>query len=81
MFEPDGPKRLCDFLTGDGTWLYFYGIPKKQSNQMRVAADGKRPVVLRPGFQSLHSPVMVDILPQKSTLTATYYNIELFYWE
>ena len=86
MFEPDGPKRLCDVVTGDETWLPFHDIPSKRSNQMWVAADGKRPVVLRPGLQSrTHcfppppSPppnaqglVIVDILAQKSTLTTTY---------
>ena len=40
MFEPDGPKRLCDVVTGDDTWLYLDGIPNKRSNQMLVAAGG-----------------------------------------
>ena len=47
MFEPDGPKWLCDVVRGDETRLYFYGIPNKRSNQMWVAADGKRPVALQ----------------------------------
>ena len=51
MFASDGPKRLCGGVTGDETCLYFYDIPKKRSNQMWVAADGKRPLVLQPDFQ------------------------------
>ena len=51
-FEPNGPKRLCDVVTGDETWLTFYGIPNKRCNRAWVGPDGDRPVVLRPGFQS-----------------------------
>ena len=42
---------------------------------MWAAADGKRPVVRLQSRKRLltQGPVMVDILPQKSTLTATYY--------
>ena len=50
---------------------------------MWVAADGKRPAALRLNFQSrerlfsifpnTQGPVMVDSLPQRSTLIATYY--------
>ena len=49
---------------------------------MWVAADGRAPVVLQPGFQSrkrlsvivfnTQVPVIVDIVPQKLILTATY---------
>ena len=84
--KSDGLKRFCDVITGDETWLYYYGTRNEQSNQMWVAADGKRPVVLRPGFQgrkrlfsflllfslSTHGPVIFDIIPLKSTLTETY---------
>ena len=34
MFEQDGPNCLGGIITGDETWLYFYGILNKQSNQM-----------------------------------------------
>ena len=50
MFELDGPYRLCGVVTGDETWLYLYGIANKRSNQMWVAADGKRPAVFRLGL-------------------------------
>lgn len=83
MFGPDGPKRLCDVVTGDETWMSFYGIPNKRSNKMWVGPEDERPVVLRPGFQSrkrlfsiffnYQGPVVVDILPQKETITAKYY--------
>ena len=26
IFEPDGPKRLCDVVTADETWLSSYYI-------------------------------------------------------
>ena len=82
-FEPNGPKRLCDLVTGDESWLTFYGIPNKRCNRIWVAPDGDRPVVLRPGFQSrkrlfsifftTQGLVAIDILPEKSTITASYY--------
>jgi hypothetical protein len=31
MFESKGPKRISDIDTGDETWIYFYGIPKKNA--------------------------------------------------
>lgn len=34
MFELNGPKRLTDLVTGDETWITFYGIPNKRSNMM-----------------------------------------------
>ena len=47
-----GPKCLCDVVTGNETWLFFYGIPNKRSNRMWMASDCRTPVVLRPGFQT-----------------------------
>ena len=82
-FEPNGPKRLCDIVTGDESWLTFYGIPNKRCNRAWVGPDGDRPVVLRPGFQSrkrlfsiffsTQGVVALDILPAKASITATYY--------
>ena len=68
------------FITGDVTWINFYRIPNKRQNMMWVAEDEPRPVVARKGFQSrkclffnCEGPVLVDILPEKSTFTGTYY--------
>ena len=68
---------------GDETWIYFDGIPNKRQNMMWVDEDGPRPVVARKGFQSrkrlftiffnCEGPVLADILPEKTTLTGTYY--------
>ena len=68
---------------GDETWIYFYGILNKRQNMMLVAEDEPRPVVARKGFQSrkhlfaiffnCEGPVLVDILPEKTTHTGTYY--------
>ncbi|GFS02603.1 transposase [Elysia marginata] len=83
MFEHHGPKRLCHIVTGDETWFSFFIIPPKRLNRMWVDGQGGRPVVLRPGFQSrkriftvflnYSGPLVVDTLPQDTTITATYY--------
>ena len=83
MFEPNGPKRITDIVTGDETWIYFYGIPNKRSNMMWLTKDEPRPVVCKPGFQSRkrlftiffnHEGLMAaDVLPEKSTMTGRYY--------
>ncbi|GFS06302.1 transposase [Elysia marginata] len=52
LFEPHGPKRLSNIVTGDETWFPFFIIPPKRLNRMWVDGQGDRPVVLRPGFQS-----------------------------
>ncbi|GFS21163.1 transposase [Elysia marginata] len=82
-FEPHGHKRLSDIVTGDETWFPFFIIPPKRLNRMWVDGQGDRPVVLRPGFQSrkrmftvffnYSGPLVVDILPQDTAMTATYY--------
>ncbi|GFR62281.1 transposase [Elysia marginata] len=84
MFEPHGPsKRLSDIVTGDEIWFPFFTIPPKGLNRMWVDGQGDRPVVLRPGFQSrmgmftvffsYSDPLVVDILPQDTKMTDTYY--------
>ena len=83
ILEPNGQKRLEDVITGDETWIFFYGIPNKRQNIMWVAEDEPRPFVARKAFQSrkrlftiffnCERPVLVDILPEKTTLTGNYY--------
>ncbi|GFS06493.1 transposase [Elysia marginata] len=83
MFEPHGPKRLSDIVTDNDTCYPFFIIPPKRLNRMWVDGQEDRPVVLRPGFQSrkrmftvffnYSDPVAVDILPQDTTMTSTYY--------
>ncbi|GFR69693.1 transposase [Elysia marginata] len=34
MFEPYGPKRLSDMVTGNETWFPFFIIPPKRLNRM-----------------------------------------------
>ncbi|GFR98342.1 transposase [Elysia marginata] len=82
-FEPLGLKRLSDIVPGDETWFPFFITPPKRLNRMWVDGQGDRPVVLRPGFQSrkrlftvffnYRGPLVVDMLPQDTTMTATYY--------
>ncbi|GFR80958.1 transposase [Elysia marginata] len=83
MFESHGPIRLSGIVTDDETRFLFFTIPPKRLNCMWVDGQGDRPVVLRPGFQSrkrmftvffnYSGPLAVDILPQDTTMTATYY--------
>ncbi|GFS27828.1 transposase [Elysia marginata] len=88
MFEPHGPKSLSDIVTGDKTWFPFFIIPPKRLNRMWVDGQRDRSVVLRPGFQSrkrlftvfynYSGPLVVDILPLDTTMTATYYVQNVF---
>ncbi|GFR71508.1 transposase [Elysia marginata] len=83
IFGPQGPKRLSHIVTGDETWFPFFIIPPKRLNRMWVNGQGIRPVLLRPGFQSrkrmftvffnYSGQLAVDILPQDTTMSATYY--------
>ena len=76
LLEPNGHKRLDNVITGDETWIFFYGFLNKCQNMMWVAEDEPRPVVARKGFQSrkrlftiffnCKGPVLVDILPEKN---------------
>jgi histone-lysine N-methyltransferase SETMAR len=50
VFEPQGPKRLTDVITGDETFISFYGMPSKRANMVWIDEAGDRPVILRPGF-------------------------------
>lgn len=81
MFLSEEPKQLADIVTGDETWIYFYGIANKRVNMMWLAENEPRPHVCRPGFQSrkrlftiFFSSVAVDVLPEKTTMTGTYYS-------
>ncbi|GFR95136.1 transposase [Elysia marginata] len=83
MFKPHGPKRLSGIVTDDETWFPFFIIPPKSLNRMWVDEQGDRTVELRPGFQcrkrmftvffNYSGPLVVDILPKDTTMTATYY--------
>ncbi|GFR62429.1 transposase [Elysia marginata] len=83
MFEPHGPKRFSDIVTDDETWFSFFIIPPKSLNRMWVDGQIDRPAMLRPGFQSRkrmftvffnsRGSLAVDILPQDTKMTATYY--------
>ncbi|GFS11222.1 transposase, partial [Elysia marginata] len=91
MFESLGLKRLSNIVPGDETWFPFFIIPPKRLNRMWVDGQGDRPVVLRPGFQSrkrmftvffnYSGPLVVDILHQDTTMTATYYVQKMLFQE
>ncbi|GFS01942.1 transposase [Elysia marginata] len=83
MFEPHGPKSFSVIVTGDETLFPFFIIPPKRLNHMWVDGQGERPVMLRQGFQNrkrmftvllnYSDPLVIDILSQDTTMTATYY--------
>lgn len=52
QFEPNGPKRLSDVVTGDECWIPYYITPHKQKNMVWLAEDDPRPQVLKPGYRS-----------------------------
>ena len=82
-FEPNSPKRFSDVVTGDECWISFFTMKDKRSNMVWMAEHGPHPKVLRTGFRSrkrmftiffnTQGPVVIDIVPNKATITATYY--------
>ena len=87
MFEPNGPKRISDVVTGDECWISFFTNKDKQSNMVWLHEEEPRPQILKTGFRSRkrmftiffnsQGPVCVDIMPQDSTITAQYYTTEV----
>ena len=82
-FEPNGPKRLTDVVTGDETWVPFFGIASKRRNKVWLGQNDQRHQICRKGFQSrkrlftvffnYQGSVAVDILPANTTVTGSYY--------
>ena len=82
-FEPNGPQRFSTVVTGDECGISFFTMKDKLSNMVWLAEDEPRPEVLKTGFRSrkrvftiffnTQGPVVVDIVPDKATITATYY--------
>ena len=74
---------MTDIVTGDETFISFYDMPSKQTNMVSIDKAEKRPVVITPGFQSKKQlfiiffnhagPLVVDILPEKTTMTSRHY--------
>ena len=52
LFEPDGPKRFSDVVTGDECWISFFTMKDKHSDMVWVAEDKPRSEVLKTGFRS-----------------------------
>ena len=83
MFSENGPKRLSDVVTGDECWISYFTMKDKSSNMVWLTDDEPRPEVLKASFRSrkrmftiffnTQGVVAVDILPEKSTITAKYY--------
>ena len=88
LFEPEGPKRFSDVVTGDECWISFFTMKDKHSNMVWVAEDEPRPEVLKTGFRSrkrmftnlfnTQGPVVVDMMPDKATTTAAYYTSQFY---
>jgi histone-lysine N-methyltransferase SETMAR len=70
-------------VTGDECWISFFTMKDKRSNMVWMTDDEPRPEVLKTSFRSRkrmftiffnsQGPVAVDIMPDKATITATYY--------
>ena len=82
-FGPNGTKRLTDIVTGDESWICFYGRPTKAQNKTWRKKTDTRPTVLKPGFGqpkafftvffTVSGPVLVDMLQRRQTMTGKYY--------
>ena len=85
IFEPDGPKCLCNDVTVEETWLYFHHIPSSLIRCGWLLMERgylcfnrvSRSEVTVFLFFNTQGPVMVDILPQKSTFTAKVETVPL----
>lgn len=83
MFEPQGPKRLTDIITGDETYIRYFGTPAKRFNMQWVHEQDSRPTVLRPGFGdrkrlftiffNYAGPLAVDVTPLRQAMTSAHY--------
>jgi histone-lysine N-methyltransferase SETMAR len=69
-------------VTGDEKWFPFFQQASKRQNMAWVGSDDPRPTALRPGFRSKKrmltiffdfSGPLVDVMPQKCTMTGAYY--------
>jgi hypothetical protein len=82
-FGENGPKRVTDIVTGDETWIKFYESPCKRKNMVWLSEGEPRPDVCKPSFRSRKrmftiffnytGVLVVDVLPEGSTITGTYY--------
>ena len=52
LFEPEGPKRFSDVVTGDECRISFFTMKDKHSDMVWVAEDKLRPEILKTGFRS-----------------------------
>ena len=79
-FEPNGPQRFSDDVTGNECWISFFTMKDKHSNMVWLAENEPRPEVLKTGFRSrkrmftiffnIQVPVIVYIMPDKAMITA-----------
>ena len=82
-FEPNGVKMFSDVVTDDENWISFFVMKDKRSNMVWLVEGEPRPKVLNTSFRSRkrmftiffnsQGPIVVDIIPDKATITATYY--------
>ncbi|GFR65582.1 transposase [Elysia marginata] len=92
--KPSKSMKLCRLSVGNVPVLIkLFAIGqrnsmKKRLNRMWVDGQGERPVMLRQGFQNrkrmftvffnYSGPLVVGILPQDTTMTATYHAQDVF---
>ena len=52
MFQPSGPKRLTDIVTGGESWFSFWQPAVKAQNMVWLGEGDERPHVCKKGFSS-----------------------------
>lgn len=77
-------RKLTDIYTGDEKWFPFFQTRSKEKNRVWLHPDEPRPTTLRTHFQSRKrmltiffsssGAVVVDVLPEKQTMTSAYYS-------
>ena len=83
MYEPQLSKRLTDIITGDQTYIRFYGYPTKRFNKKWAYDNKSHPTVLRPDFGdrkklfttffNYGGPLSVVVTLGKKTMTSAHY--------
>ena len=82
-FEPNGPERVTDVVTGDETWVPFFGIASKHRNKVWLGQNDWRKHIFRKGFKIRKRPftvffnyqgsVAVDILSVNTSTIGSCY--------
>ena len=83
LFGSNGSKRITNIVTGDESWFYYHSVPGKVTNMVCLSKNEPPPKILHQNFCSrkrlftvfldYEGPLLVDVLPEGSTMTGQYY--------